>query len=367
MEKNKSKGIIIIFVCILLSFVCGTVGAYLVITTVPSVSKNIVQNVSKLEYTESSSIAESVDRVKDGVVVVVSYKGNTKVATGTGFAYKKNGKTTYIMTNNHVISGADSVKLILDNGETIDGSIVGGETYSDIAVIKTDDTKLNTVLNMGDSSKSKVGDTIYTVGSPMGETYRGTVTKGILSGKDRLVEVSFSGNTSDYYMKVLQIDAAINPGNSGGPLLNLSGDVIGVNSLKLVEDQIEGMGFAIPIEDALSYAQTLESGSTVERPFVGISMLDITDQYYLWQNGITVPDNVEAGVAILQVVDGSPAKAAGLQKGDIIIGLNEKKIKSLAEFRYELYKNKIGDKIEITYLRDGKVNKTNVTLGKNNG
>lgn len=365
MEKNKSKGFVIIFVCILLSFICGTVGAYLVITTVPSISKNIVENVSKLEYTETSSIAESVDRVKDGVVVVVSYKNGTKVATGTGFAYKKNGNTKFIMTNNHVINGADSVKLILDNGDTIDASIVGGETYSDIAVLKTDDKKLETILTLGDSSKSKVGDTIFTVGSPMGETYRGTVTKGILSGKDRLVEVSFSGNTSDYYMKVLQIDAAINPGNSGGPLLNLSGEVIGVNSLKLVQDEIEGMGFAIPIEDAINYASSLESGNTVERPFVGISMLDITDQYYLWQNGITVPNNVEAGVAILEVVEGSPAKAAGLQKGDIIISLNSKKIKSLAEFRYELYKNKVGDKIEVEYLRNGKVNKANITLGKN--
>ena len=362
MEKNKG---IIIIVCILLSFICGTIGAYLVVTLLPSTGQSIVQNVSKLQYTESSSIADSVDNVKDGVVVVVSYKNGTKIATGTGFVYKKNGKTSYIMTNNHVISNADSVELILDDGKTIEATIVGGETYSDIAVIKSDDENLKTVLPLGDSSKTRVGDTIYTVGSPMGETYRGTVTKGILSGKDRLVEVSFSGNVSDYYMKVLQIDAAINPGNSGGPLLNLSGEVIGINSLKLVEDQIEGMGFAIPIEDALNYAQTLESGSTVERPFVGISMLDITDQYYLWQNGITVPKDVEGGVAVLEVVDGSPAKNAGLEKGDIIISLNGAKIKALAQFRYELYKNKVGDKITLEYLRDGKVNKTEVVLGKN--
>lgn len=365
MDKNRS--IITIIVCVLLSFVCGIIGAYLVITIVPSTGNSIVQNVSKLQYTESSSIAASVENVKNGVVVVVSYKGDTKIATGTGFVYKKEGKTSYIMTNNHVINGADSVKLILEDGQTIDASIVGGETYSDIAVIKTDNENVKTVLTMGDSSKSNVGDTIFTVGSPMGETYRGTVTKGILSGKDRLVEVSFSGKTSDYYLKVLQIDAAINPGNSGGPLLNLSGEVIGVNSLKLVQDQIEGMGFAIPIEDALNYAQTLESGNSVERPFVGISMLDITDQYYLWQNGISVPNNVEAGVAILEVVDGSPAKAAGLQKGDIIISLNGNKVESLAQFRYELYKNKIGDKITVEYLREGKVNKTEITLGKNNG
>lgn len=361
--KENNKNFIVIVVAVLLSFVSGTVGAYLVITNVPSVSKNIVENVSKLEYTETS-IADSVEKVKNGVVVVMSYKNNTKISTGTGFVYKKVDNTSYIMTNNHVIDGADSVKLILDNGSTIDATIVGGETYSDIAVIKTDSNEITTVLETGDSSKTRVGDTVFTVGSPMGETYRGTVTKGTLSGKDRLVEVSFSGNTSDYYMKVLQTDAAINPGNSGGPLLNINGEVIGVNSLKLVKDEIEGMGFAIPIEDALNYAQTLESGSSVERPFVGISMLDISDQYYLWQNGISVPENIDKGVAILEVVKDSPAQSAGLQKGDIIVKLKDKDISSLAEFRYELYKNKPNDKIKITYIRDGKENTTDLTLGK---
>lgn len=364
MKENKNKSnIIVIIVAVLLSFVSGTVGAFLVITNVPSVSKNIVENVSKLEYNETS-IADSVDKVKDAVVVVMSYKNNIQISTGTGFVYKKDGDTSYIMTNNHVIDGADKVQLILDDGNTIDATVVGGETYSDIAVLTSTSDKLTTVIEIGDSSESRVGDTVFTVGSPMGEEYRGTVTKGTLSGKDRLVAVSFSGTTSDYYMKVLQTDAAINPGNSGGPLLNINGEVIGVNSLKLVEDEIEGMGFAIPIEDALNYAETLESGNTVERPYVGIGMLDITDQYYLWQNGISIPNNITEGVAILTVENNSPASNAGIQKGDIIIKLNDTDISSVAEFRYELYKHNVGDTINITYIRDGKENTAKVTLGK---
>ena len=268
------------------------------------------------------------------------------------------------MTTNYIIDGADKVQLILDDGNTIDATVVGGETYSDIAVLTSTSDKLTTVIEIGDSSESRVGDTVFTVGSPMGEEYRGTVTKGTLSGKDRLVAVSFSGTTSDYYMKVLQTDAAINPGNSGGPLLNINGEVIGVNSLKLVEDEIEGMGFAIPIEDALNYAETLESGNTVERPYVGIGMLDITDQYYLWQNGISIPNNITEGVAILTVENNSPASNAGIQKGDIIIKLNDTDISSVAEFRYELYKHNVGDTINITYIRDGKENTAKVTLGK---
>lgn len=364
MKENKNKSnIIVIIVAVLLSFVSGTVGAFLVITNVPSVSKNIVENVSKLEYNETS-IADSVDKVKDAVVVVISYKNNIQISTGTGFVYKKDGDTSYIMTNNHVIDGADKVQLILDDGNTIDATVVSGETYSDIAVLTSTSDKLTTVIEIGDSSESRVGDTVFTVGSPMGEEYRGTVTKGTLSGKDRLVAVSFSGTTSDYYMKVLQTDAAINPGNSGGPLLNINGEVIGVNSLKLVEDEIEGMGFAIPIEDALNYAETLESGNTVERPYVGIGMLDITDQYYLWQNGISIPNNITEGVAILTVENNSPASNAGIQKGDIIIKLNDTDISSVAEFRYELYKHNVGDTINITYIRDGKENTAKVTLGK---
>lgn len=364
MKENKNKSnIIVIIVAVLLSFVSGTVGAFLVITNVPSVSKNIVENVSKLEYNETS-IADSVDKVKDAVVVVMSYKNNIQISTGTGFVYKKDGDTSYIMTNNHVIDGADKVQLILDDGNTIDATVVSGETYSDIAVLTSTSDKLTTVIEIGDSSESRVGDTVFTVGSPMGEEYRGTVTKGTLSGKDRLVAVSFSGTTSDYYMKVLQTDAAINPGNSGGPLLNINGEVIGVNSLKLVEDEIEGMGFAIPIEDALNYAETLESGNTVERPYVGIGMLDITDQYYLWQNGISIPNNITEGVAILTVENNSPASNAGIQKGDIIIKLNDTDISSVAEFRYELYKHNVGDTINITYIRDGKENTAKVTLGK---
>ena len=236
MEK-KNNNVVVLVVAVLLSFVSGTIGSYLVITNVPSVSKQIIENVSKLDYTENS-IADSVEKAYDAVVVVVSYNNGQKISTGTGFIYKKDNSKAYIMTNNHVIDGSDEVKIIRSDNEIINASIVGGETYSDIAVINIPEKEAISVIDIGDSSDIRLGDTVFTIGSPLGEAYSGTVTKGILSGKDRMVEVSFSGTTSDYYMKVLQTDAAINPGNSGGPLLNLNGEVIGINSLKLVEDEI---------------------------------------------------------------------------------------------------------------------------------
>ena len=211
------------------------------------------------------------------------------------------------MTNNHVISGGDSAKVVFSDGTSADTKILGGETYADIAVLTVSAASVKQVATLGSTKDIKLGDTTFAVGAPLGDTYSGTVTKGILSGKDRLVAVSFSGTTSDYYMKVLQTDAALNPGNSGGPLCNVNGEVIGVTSLKLTEEKtssttsysVEGMGFAIPIEDALSYAGIIEKGESVKRPYIGISMLDITDSYYLWQAKITIPDNVKAGVAVV--------------------------------------------------------------------
>ena len=238
MNKQKNNTTVILISAILLSFICGTLGAYMVVASTST--EKIVKNVTTSELVETS-ISSSVDKIYDATVVVVASSGETEVSTGTGFAYKKDGNYTYIMTNNHVVSNdnykIDKISIILSNGDIVEAELLGGETYADIAVLKVKNNDKLKIAEIGDSTKVKLGDTIFTVGSPMGKTYSGTVTKGILSGKDRLVEVSFSGSSADYYMKVMQIDAAINPGNSGGPLCNVSGEVIGINSLKLVQDE----------------------------------------------------------------------------------------------------------------------------------
>ena len=361
-KDNNNIGVVLIF-SILLSFVCGAIGAYLMVSnyTVESVVKNITTS----ELVETS-ISTSVDKVYGSTVVIVAYKNGKLVSTGTGFVYKKDSKNAYIMTNNHVIDDADSVEVEFnDKSEKIKAKILGGEVYSDIAVLTIDAKEAGDAVEIGNSEDLKLGDTVFTVGSPMGITYKGTITKGIVSGKDRMVEVNLTGNTTDYYMKVIQIDAAVNPGNSGGPLCDVSGKVIGIISLKIVQDEVEGMGFAIPIEDALKYANTIEEGGEIARPFIGISMLDLSEEYYLWQNRITIPEGVDEGIAVLEVVSGSPADKAGLKKGDIIVKLGDEDVSSLAEFRYELYRHDIGEKVTVTYYRDGKENSTTITLGRN--
>ena len=362
-KKSNNNTSTILIVSILLSFVCGMLGAYLISQTISV--ESVVKNITTSELVENS-IASSVDKVYNSTVMVQSYKNDKLISTGTGFIYKKNGGKAYIMTNNHVIDGADTIKIeFSDNSEEINAAIVGGDTYADIAVLTIKDSDEYKAVEIGEVDKLQLGDTIFTVGTPMGEDYKGTVTKGILSGKNRMVAVNLSGNVTDYYMNVMQIDAAVNPGNSGGPLCDVSGKVVGVISLKIVEDRVEGMGFAIPIEDALKYAKIIEEGGKIDRPYLGISMLDLTEDYYLWQNRITIPEGVDEGIAVVSVEEGSPAAKAGLKKGDIIIKIDDTKVGTLAEFRYELYKHEVGETIKVSFYRNGKLTVANVKLGKN--
>ena len=171
------------------------------------------------------------------------------------------------------INEIDKVTLVMSNDKTVDAEILGGDQYLDLAVLRIAKEDVIQVANIGNSENAKLGDTVFTVGSPMGYDYRGSVTSGILSGKERMVTVSVSSSSNDWVMRVLQLDASINPGNSGGPLLNANGEVIGICSLKLVDDQIEGMGFAIPIEYAMSHASALENKEEMVKRHIAIEIL----------------------------------------------------------------------------------------------
>jgi len=387
-NKNNFNTMSIIWVVsVLLSFVCGVMGAYLVTsgldvnknikamltselieTSVESsadkVYNNIISNITPSGMIDNS-INSSVDKVYDKTIAVLAFSKGKHVSTGTGFVYKIDKNKAYIMTNNHVVADADTVKVELnDNNNRYDAIIVGGDVYSDIAVLTVDSKYLSESVEIGNSDALKLGDTIFTVGTPLGINYKGSVTKGVVSGLDRLVEVSLSSNTNDYFMKVIQLDAAVSPGNSGGPLCNVNGQVVGIITLKIVEDEVEGMGFAIPIEDAIEYAETIEEGGKITRPYIGVSMVDLTQKDYLAQNNISIPDNIKKGIVVVDVVDGSPASIAKLQKGDIIVSLAGVEVGVVSEFRYELYKHKAGELVEFVIYRNGQKMSIVVTLGK---
>jgi len=207
----------------------------------------------------------------------------------------------------------------------------------------------------------RLGDTVFTVGAPNGIDYRGTITRGIISGKDRMVAVNLP-NHGDFIMNVMQTDAAINPGNSGGPLVNLRGEVIGINSLKLVQAEIEGMGFAIPIDDAMFYIRTLEKGEPIVRPLLGVNLVNSNETNLLNQAGIIPNSNNPAGIFVTAVNDSLPAGRSGLQRGDVITKINNTPVRSRAIFRYQLYKHTVGDTIQITFSRDGETKTIDVYL-----
>jgi len=358
--KNNIR---LIFISILMFFL-GSFVMYLLISNIPLKTINETTNQYKIEET---TIETAINKVYDAVVVVESFLDTREVGAGTGFIYKNDDKFGYIMTNSHVIANGNKTNILLSDGKEIEAKLLGKDVLADIAVLSIDKKYVKTVVEIGDSKNSKLGNTVITIGAPMGSEYSGTVTKGILSGKDRMVGVSLSGNgTTDWMVRVLQTDAAINPGNSGGPLINVAGQVIGITSLKLVQSEIEGMGFAIPIEDAMRYVEDLENGKEISRPFIGIEMLDVKEAYALYLQGVVIDEEVTKGVVVITVSENSPASKVDLKKGDIILKIGDKEISNKAELRYELYKHKVGDKLTITVYRDKKIKEYTLTLASSN-
>lgn len=280
--------------------------------------------------------------------------------SGSGIIISADG---YILTNNHVIEGADSVSVLLQGGEEVKAEVVGADADSDLAVLKIDKTGLPVAV-LGDSSKTQTGEIVLAIGNPLGEELAGSVTMGVISATDRTLNVE--GRT----MKLLQTDAAINPGNSGGALVDLNGTVIGINTLKETIAGIdpsygtisaEGIGFAIPINEAKPIIEQLIKQGYVSRPGIGISGFEITDtikQYY----SRVMPD-MPYGIGVNSVVSGGPADKAGIKAGDIIIKVDGTEIKTFDELQSIVKQHQIGDKIKITVWRNGKQLDFTVELG----
>ena len=345
------------FILYVVTIISSIVAVILYVKYYPIESKVITENINKTVVTEKG-IEEAIGNVYDAVVTVNSYFGDTKVGTGSGFIYKNDDKG-YILTNNHVIQNANNYTVIISTGEVVEANLLGSDEYSDLAVLSIDKSKVTKVATLGDSDAITVGNTVFTVGSPMGEEYSGSVTRGIISGKDRTIEVD------DVVTKVIQTDASINPGNSGGPLVNLAGEVIGITSMKLASSEIEGMGFAIPINDVKVYVQSLEKGDRINRPQIGVSLINVTDTYRLYYYQIQVNRNIKSGVVVSNVNSNSPAAKAGIQKGDVIIKIGDKDVKNISKFKYYLYQYNIDDTIEVTYVRDSQQKTVNIKLEGN--
>ncbi len=267
---------------------------------------------------------------------------NTLQSVGSGIIISTEG---YIVTNNHVISNAKKIKVTLSTGDEVEAKLIGTDPTTDMAVIKIDPSGLDiTAATLGNSSSLQVGDTVLAIGNPLGLTFAGSVTHGIVSALNRKLDVD--GSTYN----LIQTDAAINSGNSGGALVNTKGEVIGINSVKVASDGVEGLGFAIPIDDVKDVIQDLiKSGYVKGRPSIGINIVEITPQIAYYYE---LPVNY--GLFINSLIEGGSAEKAGLEIGDIIIAFNGEKVTSASDFIAKRNTFKAGDTITLSVNREGK-------------
>lgn len=332
--------------------------------TVTPVSTAVNVNVN-------NGITKVFQKLKPAVMAVVNYGQVNNpfsqssqvqpVGVGTGLLIKKDSQYGYIVTNNHVVEGSTKVQVVLASGKHVQANVVGTDPFTDLAVIKIPVSSVQSVqpAQFANSDNIQTGETAIAIGTPMGLDFRDSVTAGIVSAKSRLmpVEDPQSRQTLDY-QAVIQTDAAINPGNSGGPLLNIEGQVMGINSSKIVAQNFNGMGFAIPANEVQTIADQIMKTGHATHPDIGISGYSLTSvpQAY-WPN---VP--VDYGVWIRSVT-GTPAKQAGLQANDVIVGLDGKTIQNIADLRTYLFQHKPGDKVNLTIYRGDKKMNVTVTLG----
>ncbi|QIK68921.1 PDZ domain-containing protein [Erysipelothrix sp. HDW6C] len=319
----------------------------------------IEKHVSEFE-TDATRV---VDAVQDKVVSVINYDRTEAIGSGSGIIYSNEKGVVRLVTNHHVIENGSRYVVRLSNGEEIDAELIGSDQYTDLAMLEINADIDIEAITIGDSNLSRVGEFVLAIGSPVDLEFANSVTFGVISGKDRIVPVDLNGDTrSDWDMIVMQTDAAINPGNSGGALVNMEGELIGINSMKLSSDNVEGMGFAIPISEAIPILQQISETGEVRYPLLGISALSVDDLTQFERNRFKISADITEGVFIAGVTSDGAAKAAGIQEGDVMVSYDGVTIDDFKTFRRQLYKNKVGDTVEIVVMRNGESKNVTVTL-----
>lgn len=396
MQNNKMKITAVAVLTASLLGACGTTATGDNADT-SSQESQATSETNVVSTTVSSDITEAVEKVGDSVVTVINLQSPnledyggfglwgglpsqgddkdeesssdlTQAGTGSGVVYKTADGKAYIVTNNHVVEGSDALTIQFADGTTADAELIGTDVWTDLAVLSVPDDKVTTVAEFGDSEALTVGETAIAIGSPLGTDYSSSVTAGIISGKDRSVPVDIdSDGVADWETQVLQTDAAINPGNSGGALVNISGQVVGINSMKIATEGVEGIGFAIPSKDVMEIVAQLEEKGEVVRPFLGISLLDLAYVSEEQQADVlNLPEDVEGGVIVRSVQTGSPADAGGLKENDVIVSFNGQEVTTSINLRKAIYAAKIGDKVKVEFYRNGKRQTATITMQEQN-
>lgn len=397
MKKFNWKKIVTPIAMLVIGLLGGLLGAFILLTAAGVSFTNTTDTgikTAKTVYSNTTDTTKAVKKVQNAVVSVINYQegsssdslndlygrifggddnsdssqdkskdsdGLQVAGEGSGVIYKKDGKEAYIVTNNHVVDGAKKLEIMLSDGSKITGELVGKDTYSDLAVVKVSSDKIKTVAEFADSNSLTVGEKAIAIGSPLGTEYANSVTEGIVSSLSRTVTMQ-NDNGETVSTNAIQTDAAINPGNSGGALVNIEGQVIGINSSKISSTSavagsaVEGMGFAIPSNDVVEIINQLEKNGKVTRPALGISMADLNSLSSSTTSKLDLPDEVKSGVVVGSVQKGMPADGK-LQENDVITEIDGKEISSKTDIQTNLYSHSIGDNIKVTFYR-GKDKKT---------
>ncbi|MFF2450709.1 S1C family serine protease [Neobacillus sp. NPDC058068] len=390
-QKGKKSGFF------LASFVGAIIGAIVVILAIPTLSKqgvlpykmesaqnlptdtnnNNQQNVIKqVSYDVTTNTTKAVDKTGEAVVGINNIQATSfwsdngngseqEAGTGSGVIYKKEGNQAFVVTNHHVVEGATKLEVTLSDGTKIPAKLLGSDIWTDLAVLQIDAGEVKKVAEFGNSDILKMGEPVIAIGNPLGATFSGSVTQGIISGLKRTIPVDINQDgIIDWQSEVLQTDAAINPGNSGGALINMEGQVIGINSMKIAQSAVEGIGLSIPINSAKPIINDLEHYGSVKRPYMGVDLKSVSEiPAYYQQEALKLPRNVNYGVALRQVVPNSPASQAGLKELDVIVEMDGQKINDVIDLRKHLYQTKkIGEQMKVKFYRDGKLQETTLTL-----
>ena len=387
-QKVNYKKILKPLSVILVGFIGGVAGTLLILNmagiSINNVSSSSTKTTtSKVSYSNTNDTTKAVEKVREAVVSVINYQSNSSsndlymqmfggnldnntnngsdsdlsiASEGSGVIYKKDGNSAYVVTNNHVVDGASQIEIMLSDGTKVVGELVGTDTYSDIAVVKIASDKVTTVAEFADSDKVTVGETAIAIGSPLGTDYANSVTQGIVSSLSRTVTMT-NDDGDTISTNAIQTDAAINPGNSGGALINIEGQVIGINSSKISStsdsgsgNSVEGMGFAIPANDVVKIINQLEANGKVIRPALGITMANLSDLSTTTISRLNIPTSVTSGIVVASVQSGMPAEGT-LKKYDVIIAIDDKDVSSTTDLQSVLYGHSTGDSIKVTFYR----------------
>lgn len=396
-HKRKRKGYVIPGIIGLL------LGIFLIMVAIPSFSRNAFPDLRELpgeaesgrvavpgeagtaeirnvSVNVESAVTQAVDTVAEAVVGVVniqqaSFWQNGEVesdekaeaGTGSGVIYKKDNGNAYVVTNFHVVEGAGQVEVSLIDGTRVPAEVLGEDPWTDLAVLEMKAELVTKVADFGNSDTVRTGEPVIAIGNPLGLQFSGSVTQGIISGTDRSIPVDINRDgIYDWHADVMQTDAAINPGNSGGALINIQGKVIGINSMKIAQQEVEGIGLAIPINTVIPVINDLEQFGEVKRPYLGVSIGSLSDiSSYHWQKTLKLPPDVKAGVYVTGVAPGSPAAKAGLKEYDVIVELDGEPIRDVIDLRKTLYNEKeIGDTMDVIFYRGKDLKSVTVKLAE---